>query len=342
MPCRLSVPSGSYSGMVLNVSRGGLFVQTSAGASPGDAVHLDLAVDEAQPVPVDARVVWRRVVAPHLRTVSTGGIGVHIQYASDAYFGFVACLAAAPGEEADAAPRAAAAADPRIACICASPAARARVSSWSRPPTRPRPASARAPWPALSGWCWVSTRKRARTEADAAAAAPRAAGAGRRARGRGRSHRRSGAGVAYPPSSARPTCTADRRRRARRGPARRRRRSRSRSDCRRSARSGTWGLPASLCARRSRGRPVRVRGRREREVDAPVAVVVDAVVAGARRSPLRAVRGARAALVGREVDLAVPVVVDPVAAGGREAALELAGASQPSPGAELPPSHCSA
>jgi Tfp pilus assembly protein PilZ len=128
VPCRLSVPSGSYSGMVLNVSRGGLFVQTSAGASPGDAVHLDLAVDEAQPVPVDARVVWRRVVASHLRTVSTGGIGVHIQYASDAYFGFVACLAAAPGSETEDAPRA-----PRAS---AKPAYRVHLRFAGSPRTR--------------------------------------------------------------------------------------------------------------------------------------------------------------------------------------------------------------
>jgi len=108
VPCRLQLPGGSHSGMVLNVSRGGLFVQTSAGASPGEAVHLDLAVEGSEPVPVDARVVWRRVVAPHLRTVSTGGMGVHIQYASDAYFGLVAGLAAgAPTNEAEPAPRAA-------------------------------------------------------------------------------------------------------------------------------------------------------------------------------------------------------------------------------------------
>jgi hypothetical protein len=85
--------------MVLNVSRSGLFVQTTAGASPGDAVHLELALGRAE-LPLDARVVWRRVVAPHLRTVSTGGMGVHIQYASDAWFGFLAGLAAsAPAEE---------------------------------------------------------------------------------------------------------------------------------------------------------------------------------------------------------------------------------------------------
>ncbi len=102
VPCRLHVTGSAHSGMVLNVSRRGLFVQTTAGASPGDSVHLDLAVG-AVPLAIDARVVWRRVVAPHLRTVSTGGMGLHIQYASDAYFGFVAGLAATtPAEEVEA------------------------------------------------------------------------------------------------------------------------------------------------------------------------------------------------------------------------------------------------
>jgi Tfp pilus assembly protein PilZ len=93
LPCRLEVPNGAYSGMVLNLSRGGLFVQTSAAASPGEAVHLDLSLGDADAISLDTRVVWRRVVAPHLRSVSAGGMGVHIQYAHDAYFGLVARLA---------------------------------------------------------------------------------------------------------------------------------------------------------------------------------------------------------------------------------------------------------
>jgi Tfp pilus assembly protein PilZ len=100
LPCRLEVPNGAYSGMVLNLSRGGLFVQTSAAAGPGEAVHLDLSLADADAIGLDTRVVWRRVVAPHLRSVSTGGMGVHIQYAHDAYFGLVAQLAeGAPADE---------------------------------------------------------------------------------------------------------------------------------------------------------------------------------------------------------------------------------------------------
>lgn len=103
VPCRLAVAGSTHRGMVLNVSRGGLFVQTTAGASPGDAVHLDLALG-SEDLPVDARVVWRRVVAPHLRTVSTGGMGLHIQYASDAWYGFLAGLAGGGADDEVEAP----------------------------------------------------------------------------------------------------------------------------------------------------------------------------------------------------------------------------------------------
>lgn len=99
VPCRLRVPGGAGSGMVLNVSRGGLFVQTSATASPGETVHIDLGMDAAVPLGVDACVVWRRVVGAHLRSVSTGGFGARIQYAPDAWFGFLSGLA---GSEVEA------------------------------------------------------------------------------------------------------------------------------------------------------------------------------------------------------------------------------------------------
>ena len=93
VPCRLRAPGGAYSGTVLNVSRGGLFVQTGAAASPGEALRIDLGVDDAAPLAVDACVVWRRVVGAHLRSVTTGGFGARIQHAPDAWFGFLAGLA---------------------------------------------------------------------------------------------------------------------------------------------------------------------------------------------------------------------------------------------------------
>ena len=164
LPCRLEVPNGAYSGMVLNLSRGGLFVQTSAAASPGEAVHLDLSLGDADAIALDARVVWRRIVAPHLRSVSTGGMGVHIQYAHDAYFGLVAQLAeGTPADEATPVPHPAWRVRPS-AYGSASRAARAPVSSSSPAQTKATRARARANRPALSGWCSTSRRSSARPE----------------------------------------------------------------------------------------------------------------------------------------------------------------------------------
>jgi hypothetical protein len=80
--------------MVLNVSRSGLFVQTSAGPPPGASVLIDLDVaNRSNTVPIGGKVVWRRVVATHLRTLSQGGIGVRIESASEAYYSFLSDVA---------------------------------------------------------------------------------------------------------------------------------------------------------------------------------------------------------------------------------------------------------
>jgi hypothetical protein len=80
--------------MVLNVSRGGLFVQTSAGPPPGADVTVDLDVAGASAaVAVGGKVIWRRVVAPHLRTISQGGVGVRIETAPEAYYSFLSGVA---------------------------------------------------------------------------------------------------------------------------------------------------------------------------------------------------------------------------------------------------------
>jgi hypothetical protein len=85
--------------MVLNLSRGGLFVQTSAGPPTGAdvVVALDVA-SHPETVPIEGRVVWRRMVAPHLRTLSQGGIGVRIENAPEVYYRFLSGVAGeAPG-----------------------------------------------------------------------------------------------------------------------------------------------------------------------------------------------------------------------------------------------------
>ena len=99
LPCRLKVAGSSHSGMVLNLSRGGLFVQTSAGPPPGADVVVDLDVaSHSDTVPIGGRVVWRRMVAPHLRTLTQGGVGVRIESAPEVYYSFLSGVAGeAPG-----------------------------------------------------------------------------------------------------------------------------------------------------------------------------------------------------------------------------------------------------
>ena len=69
VPCHLSLEQDSFPGMVLNLSRGGLFVQTSFTPARGESIELD--VDGArtrQPIALKVEVVWRREEGRELLT----------------------------------------------------------------------------------------------------------------------------------------------------------------------------------------------------------------------------------------------------------------------------------
>jgi hypothetical protein len=86
MPCEVSIGGARHQGFVLNVSRGGLYVQTSAGAEVGDVVGVDLSPPAAgTSIPLEARVVWRRVQRGRAFGVNEGGMGLCIQSAPSAY-----------------------------------------------------------------------------------------------------------------------------------------------------------------------------------------------------------------------------------------------------------------
>lgn len=144
VPCQLTVEGSAYSGMVLNVSRGGLFVQTSAHALPGEAVRVALQPPAGgDRIEVGARVVWKRVVAAQLRSVTQGGVGLRIHDAPETYYSFLvnvsghrpprAVPAAAPKP-----PRRAAASRPAPAAEPAPPAGRFRVRAKQRGAPRSR------------------------------------------------------------------------------------------------------------------------------------------------------------------------------------------------------------
>ncbi len=99
VPCQLLVGDESHPGMVLNVSRRGLFVQTSARARPGDRVRIALnASAQRGAIGLEARVVWKRVSPPQLQSFTQGGVGLEIQLASEAYYDFLAGVATPAGE----------------------------------------------------------------------------------------------------------------------------------------------------------------------------------------------------------------------------------------------------
>ena len=94
LPCRLTQRSRAYSGMVLDISRTGLFVQTGADAKPGESleVKLNSGLNESE-IPVTARVVWKRQVPHQLRRISEGGLGLQVHHAPESYYSLLAQIA---------------------------------------------------------------------------------------------------------------------------------------------------------------------------------------------------------------------------------------------------------
>jgi Tfp pilus assembly protein PilZ len=76
-----------FSGLVLDVSRTGLFVQTSAAAKAGDEVEVMLSRREPEDtIVLHAQVAWQRKVPPQLRSTVEGGLGLQICFAPEPYY----------------------------------------------------------------------------------------------------------------------------------------------------------------------------------------------------------------------------------------------------------------
>ena len=92
LPCDLFFNGGRHSGIVLNVSRSGLFIQTSIAANPGADVAINLNGPSGTAFEVDAKVVWKRIVRSELMGVARGGVGLHIKRASEGYYEFLSAI----------------------------------------------------------------------------------------------------------------------------------------------------------------------------------------------------------------------------------------------------------
>jgi Tfp pilus assembly protein PilZ len=87
LPCSIRVSKRRYSGLVLNLSQGGVYVQTNAEAGRGSSVVLELQVpDEGPAIALEGTVAWRKVVPGQLRQLTGGGFGLRIQNADERYY----------------------------------------------------------------------------------------------------------------------------------------------------------------------------------------------------------------------------------------------------------------
>ena len=91
MSCRLRLGQQDHSGIVLDLSRQGMFVQTSATARIGDKVEVVLSRPErGAAITLVAGVRWLRRVPTQLRSVAQAGIGLQISHAEEAYYTLLA------------------------------------------------------------------------------------------------------------------------------------------------------------------------------------------------------------------------------------------------------------
>jgi len=91
MSCRLRVGQRENSGIVLDVSRQGLFVQTSAAARVGEKVEIQLSSPRhSTPITLVAAVRWQRIVPAQLRSVYQAGLGLQIAQADEGYYAMLA------------------------------------------------------------------------------------------------------------------------------------------------------------------------------------------------------------------------------------------------------------
>lgn len=90
MTCELRYDGRKASGIVLDLSSSGLFVQTSARPAPGTVLHLMLeARGDAPELDLRVRVARHRRTEPRLAALVPPGLGLQILDAPSAYFDLV-------------------------------------------------------------------------------------------------------------------------------------------------------------------------------------------------------------------------------------------------------------
>ena len=87
IPCKLTRSRSTFSGLVIDLSSRGLFVQTGAVAKTGDEIEIVIRSWKSEaPIVLNAQVIWRRKIPLRLRSVVEGGLGLQIRYAPEPYY----------------------------------------------------------------------------------------------------------------------------------------------------------------------------------------------------------------------------------------------------------------
>jgi len=91
LSCEIISEGSRYSGIALDVSATGLFVQTNVKPVPGSLVEIGLLLPGlAELVTMEARVARTKVVPAELLTLAHGGVGLALVRPDDAFLDFVA------------------------------------------------------------------------------------------------------------------------------------------------------------------------------------------------------------------------------------------------------------
>ncbi|MEM7413317.1 MAG: PilZ domain-containing protein [Myxococcota bacterium] len=100
VPCQLRNAEGSYTGMVLDLSPSGLFVQTTAQTELRQRLSLQLQTERGKSVELEVEVARQKHVPARLKAIEKAGVGVRISNAPERYFQFLQEIAARGAEDA--------------------------------------------------------------------------------------------------------------------------------------------------------------------------------------------------------------------------------------------------
>jgi hypothetical protein len=90
MPCTLTLDGRNHGGLILDVSPGGLFIQSSAKIKPGDQLEIQTTLPGVEGrVRMQVEVVRKVIVPSQLIKVARGGVGVRIINAPEGYYKFM-------------------------------------------------------------------------------------------------------------------------------------------------------------------------------------------------------------------------------------------------------------